>query len=223
MAVATRRSTATCGSTCTTSTTGRCSLTSLSWRRRCRAFSSAGSPLQAVAFTAAGIALAARLGRRRYPLFGALASGLAALTALHLRWPSVSLLPSAVAAVALIPIIVSGTLRLHHQVRTRTFRVAGIVAGAAALCGVVGVISLLSVRSQASRGLADARTAIDAARRGDASTASADVEAAAHRLASAKRVLDSPWTIPARGLPVVAQQMRAVRTMADTAHDLSET
>src|SRR5262249_55472296 len=59
-----------------------------------------------------------------------------------------------------------------------------------------------------------ARSGVDAARRGDREAAGIAFDAAAQRFAKARDHLDSWSTFPARQLPLVGPQLRALKTVA---------
>src|SRR3954453_11791705 len=91
------------------------------------------SPLQWLAFVAAGLAVATMLGGIRTPLIKAITGGALATFALDLRSPHFNGGPSIAALAVLAPILYSGYRHAHRRTRKRLRR-AAYVAG-----GVLGV------------------------------------------------------------------------------------
>lgn len=118
-------------------------------------------------------------------------------------------LSALVAGLVMIALVVAGVARRQRHVRRR---VMWATAGCVGFCVVAAAglgAAVLSARSSASKGYRSLLEALDRAGSGDTASAAASFERAASELAEAHRSLQSPWTLPARVVPVLAQNWRA--------------
>lgn len=162
-----------------------------------------------------------RFGRRDR-ILGALVGGLCGLVALNLERPDVLGFTLLLGAVALLPLLVSG----YRTSRATSRRRVRIGLGVAALALVVAVASSVVFavveQDRLRRAADDARAA--------AATIGADDAVDADRFESAaagfRRTVsnaDSWWMAPARNLPVVGPNVRAIRSAAAAAADVNDT
>jgi hypothetical protein len=180
-----------------------------------------GSAALPLALGAAGLVLAGVLVGVE-PLLDATAAGLVAQAALRLDDPGGRGLTALVAAVILVPIVVSGAAvldRAHRRLLVRiglgvaAFGVVGALAGAAAAASAVGPLR---------RGLSAATATIDATNpTGNLQTTTSGLTDAGRNFAAARHSLDAWWALPARAVPVVAQHWRVLHAAALTGDQLA--
>jgi hypothetical protein len=166
-----------------------------------------------------GILLAWR--NRRDRVIGAAAGALVAVCALQLSWPATPVGATAVlGALAVVPLWISG-----YRVARRTTRrrVRWIVATLAALA-LLGVLAGAALAlTQRGRLVDAAEASLDAANAVTGGTPDGDASFAASRqqFESVADSASSWWAAPARLVPVVAQNVRAVGVAAQAGADLS--
>ena len=175
------------------------------------------------AVAAAGLipALATARSKRRDRLAGAIvgATGIQAL----LRLRSVGFFGSSslIAAAVIIPLIWLGYSYTRGPGRKWIRR---ITAGLAAVVAVIATITLagvLSVRTDAERGVSAARAGLDAAREGDQDRAVERLEAAERALSDANGTAGAWWMKPARLVPVAGQHAAVLDDLTDVGADVS--
>lgn len=182
----------------------------------------ADAPLEAVTAVAAGAFLALVAAASASPPAASIAAAAAIGPLAHADWPLASGASAAAMALATIPVLAVGLARTRKPLRTRI-----LVAGAAGVVvlgigAVVGLASALSARS-------DVDAAVDLATRGidllgdDDDAARTTLLDAAGAFESAEDTLRAWWARPALLVPGVAQQARAVSTMASAGGDLART
>jgi hypothetical protein len=141
-----------------------------------------------------------------------------------LRAPAIGVfgLPSLVTAVAVAPVLWSA----WRSARTLTRRRVGwavAAAGALALVAVAGLAAAtLLARNQVAAATDHARDGLDALRAGDQDTAAALFDSAAREFEEAHDHVAAPWTLPARVVPVVAQQGEALREVTASGRELAD-
>lgn len=152
------------------------------------------------------------------PLVATVAAGVSALLTLQvlLRLPleEPARASALVAAVGVLPIVWSGMARLGPVAR----RAARFTIGVLALVVVVGAGTGMVVAVMAASSLRAGHDAtdegLDAVRNGDQPRAVATFDEAADEMAEARRVTRSWWALPARHVPIVAQQVGALDAIA---------
>ena len=179
-----------------------------------------GSSLQGLAFSAAGAIAAIVLVGRAAPLGQAIVSGAVALVALHLQWPRASLATSLVGVIALAPILITGSLGLPRPARRPVRRALVAVAVATAVLAGAGLVAALLAKSHLQHGVDAARQALAAVRAGDREQAAARFREASAAFDDARTTVGSVWAAPALAVPVVSPQLRAMRVVANSGHDL---
>jgi hypothetical protein len=161
--------------------------------------------------------------RRPNPIVGALIGAIAAQVLL--RGPTYGFhgLPTIVAIAALAPVAWSA----WRSSPRRSRRVVGWGVGAiVVLIVVVGIglaVLTLRARSEIQRAASDATAGLDHLAKGEPTEATASFEQSATRFASARRTLDSWISWPGRGIPIAAQNLRALRTASAAGVDLAST
>ncbi|MEO6318243.1 MAG: DUF4012 domain-containing protein [Acidimicrobiales bacterium] len=139
----------------------------------------------------------------------------------HLTWPLASGASAVAVAVVALPVLIVGLARAPWRVR-RT--VGWSLAGAtlvALVGGAVGAFSALSARTDVDRAVDAAVAGLDEVSAEDTAPAVAKLEEASAAFDAAEETLRVWWARPALLVPGVAQQARAVATMADAGGDLS--
>ncbi len=140
----------------------------------------------------------------------------------HLDWPVATWAPSGLVAVAVLPTLVLGLVRAPAPWRRR---IGLSLVGTAAALGLGAGVGLAAALSASG----DVEDAIDDATRGldllgdDDDAARAALLDAAGAFGSAEETLTAWWARPALLVPVVAQQSRAVSTMASAGEELART
>lgn len=152
---------------------------------------------------------------------GAAATGLAAQALLRLPHFLVQGAPTVVAVVAIVPLFVSAYRYAPRRAR-RTARKAAVVAGALCVAlTLLGIGAGLLAKSHLETGIDSARGGFDGVQNGDRDVAVAALTKSASSFGDASSILGSWWASPVRALPIVGQQLAAVKTMADEGESLA--
>lgn len=175
------------------------------------------------AFGAIGLAVAAALaisGERSAVLQGAAAA--ASLVPLaQLRWPVVTGASTALAAAALVP-LVWAALRAAPPAARRAIPWAVAAAVLVMIGGaVLGAMSAFAARTDVDRAVDEAVAGLDQLDADDPGPTLEKLRAAAASFDAAESTLRTWWARPALLVPGVAQQARAVSTMADSGGELA--
>lgn len=162
------------------------------------------------------------LAHRRRPLVGALSA--AAVAQAMLRWPAFGLtgLPSLVAVMVTLLILVSAGRTLSRPMRRWLLLLS---CGLAVLAGVFtagAVVSLLGARAQVERGIGAAKAALSEMGEDRMAAAIADLSSASDDLNRASGRVSSWWAVGGEAVPIVAQQRRAVMEAARAGAQLAE-
>lgn len=180
------------------------------------------APAGPVAGVAAGAFLALTAAAATTPAMASLTAAAAIAVMAHVDWPVFTGASAAALAVAVVPVLLAGLASAGSPWRGRIVvgtSLAVVLLGAAAAAGLVAA---LSARSDIDRAVDLARDGID--RIGDdGDRARADLLDAAGAFASAEEDLTVWWARSALLVPGVAQQSRAVTTMASAGADLART
>ena len=114
-----------------------------------------------------------------------------------------------VTALAVAPIFRTGWRSLSRKrrrlIKQRSIRAGTLLAAALTLSGALCLLAVPSL----VRGLENTQFGADAATNGDLATATARLDRASSDWASANRIIAGPWTLPARLVPIVGQNLRA--------------
>jgi len=172
-----------------------------------------GSPAFPLALAASGLALASVLLEPDF-VVDAMAGGLVAQAVLRLESPQGRGLTALVAALVLVPLMVSAARTLD---RDRRRLLAKTLLGVGTFClvgaGVGGAAAALAV-GPLRRGLSVANEAVAATQTTELEGTSTQLDGASTQFGRARRSLESWWAMPARAVPVVAQHWRVLHAAA---------
>lgn len=168
-----------------------------------------------------GVAVASVIGGGRQPVLQAAAAATILGLLGHLAWPVVAGASSLLAAASLVPVALAGVWVAPPSVRRRLPRAAGVVVLLIFVGGAVGGLAALGARKDVDRAVDAALAGLDEADADDPAPAVAKLDEAAASFESAKATLRAWWARPALLVPGVAQQSRAVATMADAGGKLA--
>jgi hypothetical protein len=181
-----------------------------------------GSGAEPAAAIVTGVTLVGVASRRWNPVAAALSGALLVQTALRLQQPRLNGVTSVEAFLIVMPVLVLGAPVLPAAVRRTVGRTLVAVTAVALVASGGAVIAALVARSSLQRGITVLRSA---AQVGDTSATLASradqFRVASSSFAQAGSVLDSWWARPSEAVPVVAQQMRALRTASQVGQQLS--
>lgn len=175
------------------------------------ALASAGSPVGWVAFAALGVATALCATRAEGPVKVTLVAAAVTQVALRLAWPNRSLGSALVAVGVLLPLLASGARHASPaalRVAGRTAKATLLVVGVAT---VLGGVALATTSARITSAAAGAEGGIDLLRDAKVGPAGQQLRSSAAQFRAARKRLDSWWARPALGVPVVGQQLRALR------------
>jgi hypothetical protein len=138
----------------------------------------------------------------------------------HLDWPLLTGAGAAATAVAVTPVLLAGLARAPRAVRAPVLATVGASVLLAAVGAVGGALAALAARDDVDVAVRAATDGLDLLGDDD-DAARARLTEAAESFESAEATLRVWWARPALLVPAVAQQSRAVATMASTGADLS--
>lgn len=180
----------------------------------------AGRPEMVPAAIALGVSLAdvwsergARFAGRTRPYVGVMRTALAAALcqlALRLSWPPHALLPSLVAAAALLTVLIPAVV--VAEARKKILWLAGPLALVAVALTALAAFSALQAKASLDHGLRSIHLGLHALETGDEATAASDFATAHESFTSASAALSKAQV--AELVPVVAQQVRVARLAA---------
>ena len=177
-------------------------------------------------------ALAATIAAGAYLAFavaGEARAGTSAVAALasvgsmaHADWPVVTGASTAAVVVGTAPVLVVALARTPPPVRGRIVAGSALTVIVLGVSAAAGLVSALGAKGDVDEAVSLATRGIDSL--GDDPEAARDrLRLAADRFDDARRELRAWWARPALLVPGVAQQSRAVSTMASTGADLART
>jgi hypothetical protein len=187
------------------------------------AMAAAGSNDAAVAFAVGGVVIAfiAIAVNVRSLGLGAATAGLGVQALLRLPDFVAQGVPSLVAGIAVIPLFVSAYRFAPGRVRRRV-RKYTLYAGATAVALVaLASVAALLARSKVEAGITSAEAGLEGIQNGNRDVAVGKLNASDAAFRDASDILGSWWAAPARVVPVVGQQLDAVKTMADEGASLT--
>jgi len=168
------------------------------------------------------LSLGAAVLDRRNRVIGAVV-GAAAVQAL-LRLPSEGFAGSSalIAAGAVLPALLSAhQLASGRERRTSHLVLAGM--GAFVVLATLGLgVAGLSARTAVTDGINLSQAGFDAARDGEEASAVDNLDGSARAFADANAALTEPWAMPARVVPILGQQARAVQDVTAEGANLTE-
>lgn len=180
------------------------------------------APGGAVAGVAAGAFLALSAAAVATPATASLTTAAATGALAHADWPVFTGASAVATAVAVIPVLFAGLARTGSPWRGRIALGTTLAVVLLGVAAAAGLVAALSARTDIDRAVDFARDGID--RLGDDDDrARSDLLDAAGAFDSAEDDLTVWWARPALLVPGVAQQSRAVTTMASAGADLART
>jgi hypothetical protein len=187
------------------------------------------SPAALVAVAVVGLALAAWRLTIQHPhdienenqwlsLARAAMCGSLANIALRATWPRMALTPSLLAAAIVMLLLVPAVVVAPGRVRRLVIRATAVVVLAALLLSAAAGVSILLARSPLHTATTDADIALKDSEHGEQPEAIAQFKNADTALRSANFELD--WAQGGELVPIVSQQVRAIRTAASAGTSL---
>ena len=159
--------------------------------------------------------------RLRSRAAGAAIGAVIGVLALRLSLPGPTGIESLLAAVATVPVLVSGhrrsTLRTRRAVRRGLAVTAGVAAVALIATAVAAVLSAGGLR----RAVAATDRALEEARGGRGGSTSAELDDAHAELTSADGLIGAWWASGARAIPVVGANLAAVQRSVDAGLEIT--
>ncbi|MEY2459614.1 MAG: hypothetical protein QOG30_1444, partial [Acidimicrobiaceae bacterium] len=182
----------------------------------------ADCPVDYLATAALGLVVAQIGSGQKSPIMRALAAALAVQALLRLGGPLLTGASAFAVLVAVVPALVVGSFTLSKREQRIVRRV---IAGSVAFCALgvgVSVLAVLSARHDIDSGLQSGVSGQAAIGGGDPNAAPTALRSASSAFRHAEHTLDSWWAKPALAIPFVAQQTRAVKTMASAGAALTD-
>jgi hypothetical protein len=170
----------------------------------------------ALGLAGASVALAIRL-----PGPKAFAGGLLGVALLQLDWPASTPTRAGIAAAVLVVLTAAAGRRASRSVRRRAAATVGIAGIVIAAIGALFALAAVRVRDDLQSAVDVARTALQAAEDGRMHEASAALERAQTRFASAQRRLDAWYLQPVRLVPGAARNHRAMTAITTSGATLA--
>jgi hypothetical protein len=180
-----------------------------------------GRIAQVCGLVALVLALASTGPVRPHPAIGAAVGGLGTIALLHATDLGFVGSSALAAGVAVAPVLVSG---YRHAARgSQRLARWGVLAAGVVVVVIGGVygLALLSARASLESGLDRLDAGLAAARAGDDEGAAAELGAAARDFGRADGRLGGWWAAPARAVPVLGPNARAISAMTGAAADVS--
>lgn len=177
----------------------------------------------AILFGLAALAFSAFLiaPNRRDRLGGSICGGLVAIGALHLHVGWGGGAPTVIGIIACSGIVYSGWTRTPLEIRRR-MRIVGLsVLGAAASMAILAVIAVLRSQGDLTDGATSTQNGVDALRAGKPKEATKEFAEASASFAKARDQVSIFFLLPARAVPVLNQNLSAVRDVAAIGVDLT--
>lgn len=180
------------------------------------------APYAPVAGVAAGAFWALVAAGSARPATAAIAAAFGTAPMAYVEWPVATGASAAAFAVAALPVLLVGLLRAGRPLRGRIALALAAVVVLLGLSAAAGLASALSARTDIDRAVDLSTSGIELLGDDD-ERARADLRNAAGAFGSAEEDLTVWWARPALAVPGVAQQARAVATMASAGADLART
>lgn len=174
-----------------------------------------------LALAAFGLALATTLTARSAPVATVMVGAVVSNAILRIHLPGPMGTESAIAAVVVATIGVSGYARLKRTTRHRARRSAAIVGLVGVGMALLGVTAVAAARPGLERGAAEATRGLAAAKAADQTAATSSLDRSEESFAAAATTLRRFWVKPATLVPVVSQHLRAASEAANSGRKLS--
>jgi hypothetical protein len=181
------------------------------WMTALVVIGAAGSNWVWIAVLSLGLAVWASFADHRSRPFGAVVGAIAALALLHQPVFGFHGAPTALAVLAVAPVVVSALERCDRRQRWIILVTTAGVVLILAILSTGALIAGLAARSNAQKAVGFSRSAISATHAGDQATASDEFGKAAESFRSARRSLDVGWSAPAGWIPIVGPNIRALK------------
>ncbi len=122
---------------------------------------------------------------------------------------------SLIGVAAPLPVLISAHNLCRSRIRRRTHRILGATSSILLLATAAFGVAMILARHDLEVGATRARSALQAARSGDARTAQRKLSEAANAFRRSASLTGSWWAAPARVVPLVGQQARAVALVTE--------
>jgi hypothetical protein len=181
-----------------------------------------GGDATAVALGVASLAGAAAIAftRTRERLLGGLVGLFAGQALLRGESYGVVGLPTVVAAAAVVPVLVSAWRIARSHERRIASATAGVLAVVVLVAGGTAAVAASEARPHLKAAADGAEDALDLLRAGDMEAAADEFSKAQYQFERASSSLDGPFGLLGRGVPVVAQQLEAIRRVSSAGEEL---
>ncbi|MEW6471652.1 MAG: DUF4012 domain-containing protein [Actinomycetota bacterium] len=180
-----------------------------------------GASLDWLAFVATGATLALLVLGRRSWIVGAFVGACLSQVLLRLDLGGTTGTSATVAGAVCGLLVVSGLRRSRRSTRRRSWIAAGVLAGAAVVFSGACALAAAGAASDVRAGIDAGKDGLSAARDGDVPKATGHFDRAADAFGRARTDLGRWWVRPALAVPVVAHQLRAVRTLSAAGQELA--
>jgi len=181
-----------------------------------------GAAYDWLAFVATGATLAMLVLGRRSWIVGAFIGACLSQVLLRLDLGGTTGTSATVAAAVAGLLVVSGLRRARRSTRRRAWIAAGLLAGAAVVLSGAGALAAVGAAGDVRNGINAGRDGLDAARGGDAAGAAGRFDGSSDAFGRAGTDLGRWWVRPALAVPVVGQQLRAVRRLSAAGKELAD-
>ena len=180
-----------------------------------------GASLDWLAFLATGATMALVVLGRRSWVVGAFIGACLSQVLLRLDLGGTTGTSATVAGVVSGLLIVSGLRRARRSTRRRTLTAAGVLGAAAVVVSGACALAAAGAAGDVQDGIDAGKDGLAAARQGEVPAATGRFDQAADAFGRARTELGRWWVRPALAVPVVGQQLRAVRTLSRAGQDLT--
>ena len=180
-----------------------------------------GASFDWLAFVATGATLALLVLGRRSWIVGACIGACLAQVLLRLDLSGTTGTSATVAGAVGGVLIISGLSRTRRSTRRRAWIAGGLIVGAAVVVSGGCALAASGAAGDVQDGIDAGKDGLDSARQGDVPAAAERFDRAADAFGRAGSDLNRWWARPALAVPIVGQQLRAVRTLSRTGEDLA--
>jgi hypothetical protein len=180
-----------------------------------------GATVDWLAFVAAGATLGMLWVGPPSGDFGALIGACLSQVLLRLEIGGVTGSSAAVAAAVAGLLLVSALGRAGDVTRRRLRHSVGILAGVAVVVGGVAMLAVTAAAGDVRRGTDAGKQGLGAAGRGDVAAATEQFDRATDAFGQAGAELGRWWVKPSLAVPVLGQQLRAVRVLSEAGEELA--
>jgi hypothetical protein len=180
-----------------------------------------GASLDWLAFIATGATLALLVLDRRSWIVGAFIGACLSQVLLRLDLGGTTGTSAAVAGAVSGLLVLSGLGRARRSTRRRSWVAGGVLAGVAVVLSGACALAAAGAAGDVRDGIDAGKDGFSAARHGDVPTATGHFDRASDAFERARTDLEHWWVRPALAVPVVGQQLRAVRTLSGAGHGLA--